>query len=56
MMLKETLSHLNLYGLTEAATLIFLAVFVVVGIVTLLRPRRDIDQMAQLPNEELPKL
>ncbi len=55
-MLKETLGHLNLYGLTEAATVIFLVVFVAVGLVTLLRPKRDIEQMAQLPNEELPQL
>lgn len=55
-MLKEAISHLDLFGLAEAATVIFLGVFVVVGIVTLLRPRREMDRMAALPTDELPRV
>ena len=48
-MLKDIIGHLDLYGLTEAATVIFLAVFVLVALVTLLRPKAEMKKWAEIP-------
>lgn len=55
-MLKDIVSHMDLYGMAETATILFLGVFVMVAVVTLLRPKKGVQEAASLPNEELPRV